>query len=1192
MSLTALVQREFTTAIRERGDRYAREQRVVLRDLSPDRARAVVRGSKGSPYRVEIWVERAGRRVEIDFDCSCPHASEGANCKHIWATLRALDARGWEPGSLAGAKPITASRGGDDESDAFDADDSFFDEDDDPFDELDPELEFPFDRNLVAHRALRGWAPSGDPLRSIRAAALRQPGTPPNWRSRLERLRARASRENPAGVQAAFRPLLAPAPSASPLCYLLDPQEIAREQKLTLRFARRSLRRDGAPGVLQPSSIGSAEIAAAANPEEAAILAQLVALGEAQRGGPFQSYGRNLGTVVLSSVEIPPVLVPTLVPQLARTERLGLLALPPVTAVERRYAKSRVPREEPRWLHVDDGNAWQPRLALTPAGSGDVGAGGSGAAELRVYFARGDERLGFDRVDLLLSCGLLVSAEALARCEIGDAANALAELGPTPLRIPASSLDRAIAGLAALPGLPPLEFDSSFSWTERCERPLPRLRFEGLDELRRAIPARLDFCYAGHWLPAESEDAALADRRTRVWVARDRGAEADALQYLSALGFWSAREDDFRASRHKPSLTAGVKIARDRFEAVASELLAKGWQLEAEGARLRRPGSSRAVVRSGLDFFELQGAVDFEGEAVGFPALLRAAREQKLVQLGDGSRGILPKIWIERCERMLAAADEVDGEDALRFSLAQLGLVDALLASQDDAKSDARFDELRSALADFRGIEAQHEPAGFGGELRNYQREGLGWLAFLRRFGLGGCLADDMGLGKTVQVLALLAATAREAAPANASAQPRAKRAREPAAGEWKPWLVVAPKSVVHGWIAEAERFAPELRVVRYAGADRSRLRAQLQASHLVVTSYGTLLRDAEWLASQYFDCVVLDEAQAIKNANSKTARAARALRASQRLALTGTPIENHLGELASLLDFLNPGMLGRAQGLSALTSGRADAADLELLSRALRPLLLRRTKQQVLSELPARSEQILLCELEPAQRRDYDELRRHFQKSLGRRIDADGLARSKIYVLEALLRLRQAACHPALIDRERANEPSAKLGVLFEQLEELLEEGHKALIFSQFTRFLSLVRSGLEERGIAHAYLDGRTRDRAERIAQFQNDPACRVFAISLKAGGTGLNLTAADYVFLLDPWWNPAVEAQAVDRAHRIGQTRPVMAYRLVAKDTIEEKILTLQKSKRELAASVLGDERSFLGSLSHEDLELLLA
>ncbi len=1210
MSLTALLKREFRAVIRDRGESYARGKRVTIEAFEANRVRARVRGSDRSPYQVEILVTRrqGGGSVCFDLDCSCPYAADGEYCKHLWATLCALDARGWAPALLAGeqskARP-RMSRDDDEADEDFEVSEPFILDDDDDPDEIDDDYDSEdLDDEVDPEPSPRTSGQSPDPLalRTFRELAERlnagRPAGPASgWRARLERL---ASRARPAGqgvAQIGGPRLLVPAPAPTPLHYLLDPEEIAREQRVQLRFARRARGRNDAAGALRPAQIGPGEASRAETPEEAAALAQLLALGEAERRGPYRYSYTSHGSLLLPGVDVPLALARSLLPQLAQTGRLGLGAQLLQNRPSRNTGGSQAPPEEPRWLHFDPGPAWELRLTLSPAALAQTSlvlheTGANGGAVLHGRFARGDESLALEQVELVLGCGLLVCGETLARSELGGAASALPELLLGPLRIPASELDRAIERIAASPGLPPIDFGAGISWTRAAGRPLPRLRFEGLDDTRRAVPAQLDFAYGDAWVSVDWAALNVADRRARVLVARDLEAESQALRTLVELGFQTAGFGDFPITGGKDLARSGVKIPRASFAAAAAELLAKGWTLEAEGARLRRPGLSSAVVRSGLDFFELEGAVDFEGERVPFPALLRAAREQKLVRLGDGSLGLLPQVWLERCERMLGAAEEVEDGGALRFARAQIGLVDALLASQDDAKSDAHFDELRAALADFRGIEPAHEPAGFRGELRAYQREGLGWLRFLRRFGLGGCLADDMGLGKTVQVLALIAAAAREPAPEQAIERRPQQRAAEPAAAARGPWLVVAPKSVVHGWIAESERFAPELRVLRYAGADRAALREGIAESHLVVTSYGTLLRDAEWFAAQHFDCVVLDEAQAIKNASSKTARAARALRASHRLALTGTPIENHLGELASLLEFLNPGMLGRAQGLTALTQGRGDAADLELLSRALRPLLLRRTKQQVLSELPARTEQTLVCELEPAQRRDYDELRRHFQAKLGRRIEREGFARSKIHVLEALLRLRQAACHPALIDPKRSGDPSAKLSVLFEQLEELLEEGHKALIFSQFTRFLALVRAGLEKRGIPYAYLDGRTRDRAERIAQFQEDPACRVFAISLKAGGTGLNLTAADYVFLLDPWWNPAVEAQAVDRAHRIGQTRPVMAYRLVAKDTVEEKILALQQTKRELAESVLGDERSFLGRLSREDLQLLLA
>jgi SNF2 family DNA or RNA helicase len=304
--------------------------------------------------------------------------------------------------------------------------------------------------------------------------------------------------------------------------------------------------------------------------------------------------------------------------------------------------------------------------------------------------------------------------------------------------------------------------------------------------------------------------------------------------------------------------------------------------------------------------------------------------------------------------------------------------------------------------------------------------------------------------------------------------------------------------------------------------------------------------------------------------------------------------VENHLGELWSLFEFLNPGMLGEAKVLK-MAGGLARNPSEEsrrLLAQALRPFILRRTKQQVARELPEKTEQTIFCELDAAQRKQYDELRSHYRETLLRRIQMGGLGKAKMHVLEALLRLRQAACHPGLLDRKRAEEPSAKLDVLLDQLDELREEGHKALVFSQFTSMLSIVRGRLDEAGVRYEYLDGSTRDRQARVDSFQNDPAIPLFLISLKAGGLGLNLTAAEYVFLLDPWWNPAVEAQAVDRTHRIGQTRPVFAYRLIARDTVEEKVLELQKTKRDLADAILGEDNSLIRDLKKEDLELLLS
>jgi SNF2 family DNA or RNA helicase len=407
-----------------------------------------------------------------------------------------------------------------------------------------------------------------------------------------------------------------------------------------------------------------------------------------------------------------------------------------------------------------------------------------------------------------------------------------------------------------------------------------------------------------------------------------------------------------------------------------------------------------------------------------------------------------------------------------------------------------------------------------------------------------------------------------------------------------RPSLVIVPKSLVFNWIEEAAKFGPSLRVVNHTGNQRTEGAESLADADIVLTTYGTLRRDIMRHREVEFDYIVLDEAQSIKNAGSQAAKACRLLRARHRLALTGTPVENHIGELWSIFEFLNPGQLGSAARLKRFLSGGRGGSAAEVVARAVRPFLLRRTKAQVLSDLPEKTEQTIFCELGETQRKAYDELREHYRQELSGRIGKMGIGRSRIAVLEALLRLRQTACHPGLVDGNRIDEPAAKLETLLEQLGEVLAEGHKVLVFSQFTSFLSIVRRQLDARSIPYEYLDGKTTDRQARVAHFQEDPDCRLFLVSLKAGGQGLNLTAADYIYILDPWWNPAVEAQAVDRAHRIGQTRRVFAYRLIAKDTVEEKILALQDRKRDLAESIVRADENMISTLTPEDVELLLS
>ena len=597
--------------------------------------------------------------------------------------------------------------------------------------------------------------------------------------------------------------------------------------------------------------------------------------------------------------------------------------------------------------------------------------------------------------------------------------------------------------------------------------------------------------------------------------------------------------------------------------------------MEAEGKLYRQAGRFDLSVTSGVDWFDLHAEVDFDGVSATLPELLRALRRgDNMIVLGDGTFGMLPEEWIERYG-MLGDMGTVEGE-RIRFRPAQVGLLDALLAAEPQVSVDALFAKARDELNRFAGVDPMKAPARFRGRLRPYQEAGLGWLSFLRRFGFGGASPTTW-------------ASARRSRSWRCWPDGPASRAG--------PSIVVVPKSLVWNWQQEAARFAPDLRLVAHVGPERATnaqtLRRKLQKADFLVTTYGLLRKDVAFLREIEMDYVILDEAQAIKNADSESAKAARLLRGRHKLALSGTPIENHLGELWSLIEFLNPGMLGTARAF-AHTAGakRPEPQTLALLSRALRPFILRRTKEEVAPELPKKHEETILCEMEPEQRTLYDELRAHYRGSLLGKIAAEGLGKAKLQVLEALLRLRQAACHPGLIDEKRRDESSGKMDVLLARLDEVRREGHKALVFSQFTSFLALVRARLDAAGIPYEYLDGQTRDRQARVTRFQTDDACPLFLISLKAGGLGLNLTAADYVFILDPWWNPAVEAQAVDRAHRIGQKKRVFVYRLLCRDTVEEKVAALQQTKRDLTASIINADASLLRQLDRETLELLLS
>ncbi len=791
---------------------------------------------------------------------------------------------------------------------------------------------------------------------------------------------------------------------------------------------------------------------------------------------------------------------------------------------------------------------------------------------MRAWLERADERVAAREPALVLAGGLVLWRDRAAPLDDGGQfAWLAAERGSGPAVLPAPDVADFLEAMHRAPRMPRLRLPPEHEWPEAQLTGQPyALLHTGRDPFSTGIAVEAGVDYDGVRAPLETSGRAIVDRARRRLVLRDGAAEQVARAQLEQAGIRPLG----RWPRLDSEASVSWRLAATRLEPAVRALVDDGWRVEVDG-KLRRAGGEFAIeVSTGIDWLEANVRVTFGGAEAPLPELLAALEEKRrAVTLADGSVGELSDASLEKLRRWAGMADTNDG--TLRFRKAQTALVAALFEGETQASFDEPFSRARAELEAFDGIAARPAPRTFRGKLRDYQQHALGWFAALRRLGFGGCLADDMGLGKTVQVLAMLDGRRRE----------------KPAPG---PSLVVAPRSVLANWASEASRFAPRLRVLVHDGADRQSPGSHFGDYDLVLTTYGLMRQDAVALSRVDFDYVILDEAQAIKTARTESSKAARALRGRYRLAMTGTPLENHLGELASLLDFLNPGVLGTASSLAALGQGsrRVDAATGEILSRAVRPFFLRRTKRQVAPELPERVEQTVVCDLSAEQRRLYDELLAHYRQSVSDRVARDGVARSTAHILEALLRLRQAACHPGLINPSRRGEPSAKLDTLVARLETLREEGQKALVFSQFTSLLAIVRDRLDDRGIVYEYLDGATRDRPERVARFQSDERCGVFLLSLKAGGVGLNLTAAEYVFVLDPWWNPAVEAQAIDRAHRIGQTKSVFAYKLLARETVEEKVAQLQAQKRELADALFGEGGAALSGLTREDLAALLA
>ena len=588
--------------------------------------------------------------------------------------------------------------------------------------------------------------------------------------------------------------------------------------------------------------------------------------------------------------------------------------------------------------------------------------------------------------------------------------------------------------------------------------------------------------------------------------------------------------------------------------------------------KIRSSPSLDVSISSGIDWFDISMNVNYEGVVASFKDIYNSVqKEEQFVKLSDGTLGLIPEEWMKKFKRAFSLTNANSSE--WKLSRAHFSLIDQLFQEQEIHSTDNGFNAYKKKFDGFTSISSSIIPSNFVGELRPYQKSGYDWLQFLKEFQFNGCLADDMGLGKTIQTLALLQ--------------------HEYGNGAKHPSIIVVPTSIIFNWLNEAQRFTPSLSMLCQTGIKRIRSIDELNKYDIIVTSYGTLRRDIQLLNDMHFHYVILDESQNIKNSLSQNAKAVKLLKSEHRLTLTGTPVENNLLELWSQFDFLNPGLLGSRNSFHdnfvRPIERNKDEDAVDMLKKTIYPFILRRTKEVVAKDLPPKTETVKYCEMERSQRTMYNHWRDYYRAAIFNSIASVGLQNSKLKVLEGLMKLRQICCHPHLID-SAYSDSSGKFEVWKEMVEELLAENHKALIFSQFVKMLRVLSEHCDTLQIDYEYLDGSTRDREERVGRFQGNDEVRLFLISLKAGGVGLNLTAADYVIHYDPWWNPAVEMQATDRTHRIGQTKNIFSYKLITKDTIEEKILLLQEKKKVLVQSIITAETGIMKQITKEDIEML--
>lgn len=718
----------------------------------------------------------------------------------------------------------------------------------------------------------------------------------------------------------------------------------------------------------------------------------------------------------------------------------------------------------------------------------------------------------------------------------------------------------------------PVDIDERLLEKKHVE-PEPRIY---LSEHARELQIEFRIAYGDHEVKGESDQNPLLipaavvssdnESTTLIWsVDRDEVSEQSWLEYL--------KRSNLTSNGH-PFMFTPVTDSLEWVIDYLPGLSESGFKIFGEGelkrfARPKKMTSSSFRISSGEQWFEIEGKMFFGDISLNINDIRKILiRDKPYIQLQDHTTGELPANWLSHLKRLLHLVDP--DKDTIRVPKIAANIIDELGRAADICESDPDFQEYANRLRSFEQIEETAPPEKLKGELRPYQQAGLSWMLFLNRYGLGGILADDMGLGKTIQVLALLQKVAE-----SENKKPKC--------------LIIAPRSVLHNWEMEVQKFVPGFDVYIYHGTDRLNDTNNWPDADLFITTYSTMRNDIDQLKNINFDYAILDESHTVRNPASKTFKALKLINAKNRLCMSGTPVQNTTMDLWTQFQFLNPGLLGsqkqfREQWVKPVEKDGNKTAE-DMLHSMVSPFILRRTKQQVATDLPPLTSTLVDCPMESGQQVVYEKYRQTYYQLINKSLDAKGIRESRFAVLEGLTRLRQICCSPRLIDGEKAG--SAKIKRFIELAEELISEGHRALVFSQFVGFLKLIEDEVKVRGWKYEYLDGKTRDRQKRVDRFQKDSSKDLFLISLKAGGEGLNLTAADYVFIMDPWWNPAAERQAMDRTHRIGQKNNVFVYRFVSPGTVEEKILRLQERKKDIAEKLVVAEAGIFKELNRDDL-----